>query len=207
MGSTGVTSRSLPGVDHHEDLAYELATMGGPVTVSRAHEPQHLSRDGMASVVELPSGRLLCALESVHTDPPHANCLRLVTSDDGGRTWSWRRQERQMLFQASKRDPLAVSPWVARLASGALLCVFATDEDQPSSSPPGTHPRRMRTDVKYVFSLDQGRSWSGPAQTLFPDTHRCYAPGVLLLRDGSLLVTCEDFATGGYRAFRGVNDP
>jgi hypothetical protein len=57
-----------------------------PVTVSRAHAPRRLSRDGMASVVELPSGRLLCVLESVQTSPPHPNCLRLVTSDDGGRT-------------------------------------------------------------------------------------------------------------------------
>ena len=175
-----------------------------PVTVSRAYDRQHLSRDGMASVVELPSGQLLCVLESVHTAPPHANCLRLVSSDSSGRTWSWQRHERRILFETSKPNHLAVSPWITRLPDGPLLCVFATDEDQPSPSPPGTHPWYLKTDVKYVFSLDQGRSWSRAAQTIFAETHHCYAPGVLPLRDGSLLVTCEDFATGGHRAFRGV---
>jgi hypothetical protein len=178
-----------------------------PVTVSRAYDRRHLSRDGMASVVELPSGRLLCVLESVHTSPPHANCIRLVSSDDGGRTWSWQRHERRILFQASKPNYLAVAPWATRLSNGPLLCVFATDEDQPSSSPPGTHPWHLRTDVKYVFSLDQGRSWSRAAHTIFAGTHHSYVPGVLPLRDGSLLVTCEDFATGGHRAFRGALAP
>jgi hypothetical protein len=174
-----------------------------PVTVSRAHHPQDLSRDGMASVVEMSSGRLLCVLESVQTAVPHANCIRLVTSEDGGHTWSWQRQERRILFQPQPSDHLAVSPWVTRMRDASLACVFATDEAQPSSSPPGTHPRYLKTDVKCVFSYDQGRSWSGAAQTLFAETHHAYAPGILPLKDGSLLVTCEDFATGACRAFRG----
>jgi hypothetical protein len=178
-----------------------------PVTVSRAHKRRHLSRDGMASVVELPSSRLLCVLESVQTAPPHANCIRFVTSDDGGRNWSWQRQERRVLFQASKPNHLAVSPWVTRLPGGPLICVFATDEDQPSPSKSGTHPWYLKTDVKCVSSLDQGREWSGAAQTIFAGTHHCYVPGALPLRDGSLLVTCQDFSTGGHRAFRGVIEP
>jgi hypothetical protein len=176
-----------------------------PVTVSRAHERQHLSRDGMASIVELPSGQLLCVLESVHTAPPHANCIRLVSSDDGGRTWSWQHQERRILFQTSKPDHLAVSPWAARLPDGPLLCVFATDEDQPLPTPSGTHPRHLKTDLKCVFSLDQGHSWSQAADTIFAGKHHSYVPGVLPLRDGSLLVTCQDSTTGGHRSFRGAN--
>ena len=175
-----------------------------PVTVARAHHPRRLSRDGMASVVELPSGRLLCVFESVQTSRPHPNCIRLVTSDDGGRTWSWRQQERGIVFQSRKPNHLAVSPWVAALPGGSLLCVFATDEDQPLPSPSGTHPWHLKTDVKYVSSLDEGRTWSPAAQTIFAGTHHCYAPGVLPLRDGSLLVTCQDFSTGGHRAFRGI---
>ena len=178
-----------------------------PVTVSRAHEPQHLSRDGMASVLELPSGQLLCVLESVQTAPPHANCLRLVSSNDGGRTWSWQRDERRILYQASKPNHLTVSPWVCRLSTGPLVCVFATDEDQPSSSPPGTPPWYLETDVKCVLSFDAGRSWSPIAQPIYSGTHHCYAPGILPLRDGSLLVTCEDFSISGHRAFRGVTAP
>lgn len=57
---------------------------GSPVVVSRARDPRHLSRDGMPSVVELPDGELLCALESVATERPHPNVIRLVRSDDGG---------------------------------------------------------------------------------------------------------------------------
>lgn len=178
-----------------------------PVTVSRAHERQHLSRDGMASVVELPSGRLLCVFESVQTVRPHANCIRQVTSDDGGRTWSWQQDERRILFQSAKPNHLAVSPWVARLPGGPLLCVFATDEDQPLASAPGTHPRQMMLDVKCVSSLDAGRTWSTTAQTIFAGTHRCYVPGVLPLRDGSLLVACLDFSTVSHRAFRGIITP
>jgi hypothetical protein len=178
-----------------------------PVTVSRAHNARELSRDGMASVVELPSGRLLCVLESVQTTRPHANCIRLVTSDDGGRTWSWQQQERPIVFQSAKANYLAVSPWAAALPDGALLCAFATDEDQTSPSPSGTHPWYLKTDVKCVSSPDQGRTWSPAAQTIFAGTHHCYAPGVLPLRDGSLLVTCQDFSTGGDRAFRGIIGP
>jgi hypothetical protein len=175
-----------------------------PVTVSRAHDPRHLSRDGMASAIELPSGRLLCVLESVQTFRPHANCVRLVTSDDGGRTWSWQREERRILFESAKPSHLAVSPWLARPPGGPLLCVFATDEDQPLPGVSGTPPWQLKTDVKCVSSLDAGHTWSIVAQAVFAGTHRCYAPGVLALRDGSLLVTCQDFSTRGHRAFRGI---
>ena len=120
----------------------------------------------MASVVELPSGRLLCVLESVQTSPPHANCIRLVSSDDGGRTWSWQQPgASHPVSERANPTHLAVSPWVSRLPGGPLLCVFATDEDQPSPSPSGTHPWHLKTDMKYVFSLDEGRSWSHAAQT------------------------------------------
>jgi len=178
-----------------------------PVTVSRAHARGHLSRDGMASVLELPSGRLLCALESVQTDPPHANCIRMVTSDDGGRIWSWQREEREILFQSSRAKHLSVSPWLARLPGGELISVFATDEDNPKPGKSGTHPRHLDLDLKYVLSRDNGRTWPREARTIYAETHRTYVPGVLPLRDGALLVTCEDFSTGGYRAFRGTLAP
>ena len=178
-----------------------------PVTVSRAHARDHLSRDGMASVVELPSGRLLCALESVQTYRPHANCIRMVTSDNSGRTWSWQREEREILFQSSRANHLAISPWLARLPGGELVCVFATDENSAQPGKSGTHPRRLNLDLKYILSKDSGRTWSHEALTLYAGTHRTYVPGVLPLRDGALLVTCQDFSTGGYRAFRGTPTP
>jgi len=62
---------------------------GAGFTVARAYDPKLLSRDGMASVVETSPGHLFCAFESVQTDPPHARVARtVVTSDDGGRSWS-----------------------------------------------------------------------------------------------------------------------
>jgi hypothetical protein len=177
-----------------------------PVTVSRAHDPKFLSRDGMASVVELPSGRLVCAIESVQTLPPHANCIRMVTSDDGGRTWSWLHDERPILHQSPKPNHLCVSPWLARKPGGELLCVFATDEDRPVPGRSGTPPWQLHLDLKCVFSGDGGHSWSREASGVFTTTHRTYVPGILPLRDGSLLVTCQDFSTTGYRALRGDVD-
>lgn len=175
-----------------------------PVTVSRAHHPKHLARDGMPSVVELPSGRLLCVFESVQTVPPHANCLRAVTSEDGGQTWSWQHGERQTVFATRKPDHLAVSPWMTRLPGGELLCVFATDEDRDTPGKPGSPPWAFRMDVKCILSRDDGRTWSGSAHTVFAENHRSYAPGVLVLRDGGLLVTCMSFDAADHRAFRGV---
>ena len=174
-----------------------------PVTVSRAHHAQQLSRDGMASVIELGSGRLFCALESVQTSRPHANCIRYVTSDDGGRSWSWQREERRILYQTAKPNYLVVSPWISRSPGGALLCAFATEEDQPAPSVSGTHPQHLKLDLKYISSRDDGRTWTRDAQTLFTGKHRSYAPGILLLKDGALLVTFQDFATGGHGVLKG----
>jgi len=178
-----------------------------PVSVSRAHNPQHLSRDGMPSVVELPSSRLLCVLESVEVDTPHANCIRQVTSDDGGRTWSWQRGERDTVFKTRKRKHLAISPWVSRLPGGGLICVFATDEDQPFPGRSGTPPWRLKTDVQSVTSANAGHGWSPVARSVFVGAHKCYAPGVLLLQDSSLLATFQDFSTWEHVALRGLVTP
>ena len=67
------------------------------VTVSKANDP-FLSRDGMASVVELSFNNLFCVIESLQTLPPEypdRGCIRYVTSADGGATWS----EREILYE------------------------------------------------------------------------------------------------------------
>jgi hypothetical protein len=173
-----------------------------PVVVSRAGGRQ-LSRDGMASVVELESGRLLAALESTQTDKPHANLIRFVTSDDGGTTWSWPSAGRGVLFEPADRRHMAVAPWLAQRKDGTLICAFATDEDRAEPDPPGTPPNRFNMDIKYVLSRDGGRTWTTQAQPVFTASHRCYAPGLAVLQDGSLLLTFADFATKSFRAFRG----
>lgn len=175
-----------------------------PVTVSRAHHPEHLSRDGMPSVVRLPSGRLLCAFETVQVEPPHANLVRYTTSDDGGKTWSWKREPRGLLFEPENPAHLAMSPWLIRLKTGELLCLFSTDEDRDKPGVSGRPPHEYFMDIKFVSSENDGRTWSRPAVTVFGETHRNYMPGIVELRDGSLLVTFVDYAKGPYRALHGA---
>jgi hypothetical protein len=176
-----------------------------PVTVSRAHNPAHLSRDGMPSILQLASGRLLCAFESVQTAPPHANLIRFTTSDDGGKTWSWVREERGLLYESpGKPRHLSISPWLARTSNGRLVCVFATDEDREVPGISGTPPHQLYLDIKYTHSADDGRTWSRPAALVFGGGHRNYVPGIVELQDGSLLVTFLDFAAGAHRAMRGL---
>jgi len=156
-----------------------------PVTVSRAHNPAHLSRDGMPSVVQLRDGRLVCVLESVQTFPPHAGVIRWVESRDGGRTWSWRNRERGVVYEPRNTRFMALAPWVTTLWDDTLLCVFITDEDRAEPDKPGTPAPQLNMDVKCVWSTDRGRTWSRPAQTVYNDTHKCYMPGVGVLRSGA----------------------
>lgn len=182
----------------------KAAAWKNPVPVARAHDPKHLSRDGMPSVVELGRGELLCVFESVQVTPPHANCLRMVTSDDNGKSWSWRSAERRVIYGSAKTNHLSVSPWVAQLLSKKLICVFATEEDRATPTKSGTPPWELPLDVKSIISPDGGRNWSDEAQTIFSRTHRSYAPGLILLRDKSLLVTWLDYEYHDHRAYRGV---
>lgn len=152
-----------------------------PVTVSRAHNPKHLSRDGMPSAVELPDGKLLCVFESVHVTLPHSGILFSVTSKDGGRSWSWRSRERSVVYAARKRAYNALAPWLVQLTSGTLVCVFVTDEERESPDVAAT--AKLDEDVKAVYSFDQGRSWSKQPQTLSAE-HPCYLPGIVELRQG-----------------------
>ena len=188
-----------------------------PVVVSRAHNVKHLSRDGMASVVELPgpsgvAGRLIAVFESVHARPPHANLVRFVTSDDGGRTWSWSTVERGVVYEPSKPDDfMALAPWLIRLRDGMLLCLFCTDEDRDEPDVSGTPPRRMNLDIKCVTSRDDGRTWSRLASLVYAGTHRNYLPGVIELspREGepsSLVLQVLDHDRG-YVLLRGHTIP
>jgi len=173
-----------------------------PVTVSRAHDESNLSRDGMPTLIELPNGRLICVYESVKTAPPYANCIRSVTSDDGGKTWSWIDEKREIVFEAG--DHLAISPWMIRLPTGELICIFATDQDRGKPAISGTDPRKIFSDLKAIVSSNNGKSWELLATPIFKETHRSYLPGIILLNNNEFLVTFLDFAEGRPRALRGV---
>lgn len=166
-----------------------------PTVVSRAHNPKHLSRDGMAVVVETAPGRLFCALESVQVRPPHAGLLRRVTSADGGRTWSWSRSEREVLYEPRDTRFHAFAPWLVATSTG-LVCVFATNEDRAQPGISGTPAHRLNLDIKSIGSGDQGRTWSSP-EVIYGGTHRNYLPSAVGLRSGRLLATFIDFDRGG----------
>ena len=177
-----------------------------PVVVSRAHDPSHLSRDGMPSVVELHDGRLLAAFESVDVRPPHANLIRCASSADGGQTWSWRERERSVIYATKRSNYLALAPWMIRRRDRSLLVVFCTDEDRDEPGVSGTPPPRLRMDIRCVLSRDDGVTWSSP-QLVYAGGHRNYLPGAVELDDGALRVHFDDYAGGGVRIVRGVARP
>ena len=153
-----------------------------PVIVSRAFNCKHLSRDGMPSVVELQGNTLLCALESVATEKPHHNVIRIVKSCDGGNTWSWQMFERQILYAPAKRHFSAVSPWLSQMKDGCLLCAFATEEDRDTPATSGAAIKAMNRDIKYVLSIDAGMTWTQRAMPIAAETHTTYMPQMEQLR-------------------------
>lgn len=163
-----------------------------PVVVSRAHDPNHLSRDGMGTVIALPNRQLLCALESVQVTPPHANVARMVLSDDDGRTWNWTKQERGVLYEPKDRTFAALSPCMIRLSDGNLVCIFCTDEEEEKPNRPGNPPHLSKLMVKVTFSKDNGRNWSSPESV--SDSHTTYLPGIVELASKQLLAVWVDFS-------------
>ena len=182
------------------------ATWSAPVIVSRAKDSKNLSRDGMPSVVELPDSTLLCALESVMTEKPHVNVVRLVRSTDGGKSWSWQREERQLLYAPAKNGYSAVSPWLSRLDDGILLCVFATDEERNTPDRPGAPVKTMNRDIQFVSSSDQGRIWTTNASPVAMETHKAYMPQMVQLQHprhkGAFICLYLDTVLG-FRCLRG----
>lgn len=164
----------------------------GPTVVSRAHDPKHLSRDGMGTVVALSNRQLLCALESVQVTAPHANVARFVLSNDDGRTWDWKRQERGVLYQPKDRTFAALAPHLTRLKDGTLVCIFCTDEEEAKPNRPGCPPHEAKLKVKLTISRNNGRDWSPPESV--SDSHRTYLPGIVELADKWLLAAWIDFS-------------
>lgn len=160
----------------------KTATWSAPVIVSRASNPKHLSRDGMPSVVEMADNTLLCALESVATEKPHYNVIRLVRSSDGGKSWSWQRAERQILYAPAQKNFSAVSPWLSQLKDKRLVCAFATEEDRDAPDTPGAPVKAMNRDIKFVSSSDLGKTWTTQASPVAIETHKTYMPQMIQLR-------------------------
>ena len=179
-----------------EMKTYDPATQkwAQEVTVSRAPNPLELSRDGMATVVETEPNRLICVLESVSTTRPVVGDVREVTSDDGGKTWSWKYGRRPVVYQA-KGPYHSFSPWIALAPDQTIYCLFATDEDNGSPQPAGTPANRVRLDIKLLSSHDGGSTWDQP-QLLYAGTHHNYLPSAALWNHKELLLSWLDFDKG-----------
>jgi hypothetical protein len=162
-----------------------MGEWGERITVSRAHDSQHLSRDGMCSVVETAPGHLLCVFESVDTSQPHKGVLRSVSSSDAGATWSWQNTERPIVWRPADHLYNALAPWMIQLSSGPLLCVFVTDEDRATPDTPSTG--KLDEDMKAIYSYNGGSMWSARPQLLAK--HPAYLPGVVELRQRNAAAT------------------
>ncbi|RYG24881.1 exo-alpha-sialidase [bacterium] len=178
------------GVSGHQWIVMKTWRGGqwaSPTVVAR--ESEGLSRDGMATVAETSPGRLLCVVEAVRAERPHAGVLRGFASSDVGRTWG-----APSTVYAPKEPFHAFAPSVIRVGK-SLVLAFATNEDRSETLPTGNPPDKLRLDIKSIVSEDGGRTWSAPS-LVFGSTHRSYLPSLVSLGRDRLLTTFHDFERG-----------
>lgn len=184
-------------------------TWNEPRTVSRAHNPEHLSRDGMPSVVRLgkaPGSPLGCALETVTTTPEHASQIMFVTSSDNGNHWSWETTERSVIFRSKVSRYSAYCPWLTVLSNGVLACVFTSNDRADSHDAPGTPAGMLHGDVMLSTSQDQGKTWS-KAEVVYAGGNRNYMPQLLEVSPGKLVCLSLDHAIDKFTAVNGTIGP
>ncbi len=180
-----------------------------PRTVSRAHNPEHLSRDGMPSVVRLGKAQgspLGCALETVTTTPEHASQIMFVTSNDNGKHWSWVSTERSVIFRSKVSRYSAYCPWLTVLSNGVLACVFTSNDRADSHDAPGTPAGKLHGDVMLSTSQDQGKTWS-KAEVVYAGGNRNYMPQLLEVSPGKLVCLSLDHAIDKFTAVTGTIGP
>lgn len=170
-------------------------TWQGLVTAARSHADSKLSRAGMASVVELPSGEMLCAYEAVQTDGLSRGEIHLVRSWDGGQTWSWKTAQEERIV--IPKHGHAFCPWLTRLPSGALVCLYANNEAQAHPAELGTPAHLLNLDIACTSSRDGGHTWKADPKPVYEGGHRSYMPSATTLTGPDrLFVTFIDFDKG-----------
>jgi hypothetical protein len=179
---------------------------GAPRTVSRAHNPAHLSRDGMPSVVRLGKAKLGCALETVTITPEHASQIMFVTSNDNGAHWSWETAERSVIFRSNAPRYSAYCPWLTQLSNGVLACVFTSNDRAETFDFPGTPAGKLHGDVMLSTSQDQGKTWS-KAEAVYAGGNRNYMPQLLEVSPGRLVCLSLDHAIDRFTAVTGTVGP
>ncbi len=171
------------GRSHHQWISFRRydrrARVWGPPAVACRKPGEGLARDGMFVAVETSPGRIVGAVEDVAERDPRPSGIYRALSTDDGRTWAWERGDHPAIFAPGPGDPawphMAVSPALADLGGGRVLCAFATDAGLPKASRSGTPPERMPLETWGVLSRDAGVTW-GAAFPLHSGTRRDYLP-------------------------------
>lgn len=134
------------------------------VIASKAHTPGDLSRDGCGMVVEVRPGRLVSVLESVHTEMPRYGCVRMVSSDDYGSTWSWREREREIIYGEPWYQSFA--PCFLGIGGDRYLCVVMSDEHLGRDARAPLKPSTLQCKNLYILGTSNGTDidWEYPGR-------------------------------------------
>ncbi|WPB82002.1 phage capsid protein [Archangium violaceum] len=182
-------------------------TAYGVVTVSRETAAGALSREGMATVVQLGGDRLMAVTEGVEpftTGGVRANVVNSIQSWDGGRTWdtSLRRTVyRSPIHSSSGRRYNAYAPYAIRVGNGPVGVAFCTDENKGTTPDlASTPPEQRQCHVGYVSTTTNFETWSG-ASAIWTGSIRNYTPGLFERSLNDVIVTIDAFA-GNQRVMR-----
>jgi hypothetical protein len=178
--------------------------------------------DRHPSLLELPDGTLLCSFFAYASSAPQEDChVGVVRSFDGGSSWE---QEPRLLptpFVGEESDgPLVLMPDGSVLmttdghlpadqryraavyrsadngATWELLSTVTADHDLFETTiarlPDGRLVMMARPEGDICWSEDEGRTWTAPVTFGM----RLYAPGLRVLRDGTLVCLHGSYAPG-----------
>lgn len=176
---------------------------GPPVTVSRAFDRKALSRDGMPSLVSLGGSRIGCALETVATGAIPSSQIMFVTSNDHGKSWSWIREERTLIFASCKPGYAAYAPWLTTMPDGDLVCVFTSNDRADKSDAPGTPAGQLHGDILMSVSDNQGVSWGSPT-VVYAGGNRNYMPQIVITDSKTAICLSLDHALNQFTAVSGT---
>jgi hypothetical protein len=176
-------------------------TAYGTVTVARDKRAGALSREGMATVVQLGGDRLMAVVEGVEpftTGGVRANIINAVESWDGGRTWddSLRRVVYQSpIHSASGRRYNAYVPFAIRVGNGPVGVAFCTDEDKGGTPDLASTPPDQRScHVGYVSTTSSFETWSSPSP-VWTATSRNYTPGLFERAPNDVIAVIDGLGT------------
>jgi len=170
-----------------------------PTVVSKT-SGNALSRDGMASVVDIGNNQLMVVTESVSLIPPHPNVVSATFSWDGGATWDM--GSRKTIYEG-KLDATtgnrfnAFCPWAIRVGGGPVWVAFLTDEDFPS--PPDASNERVevrRSSVKYIETTTNFQTFSSNALLISDQSATNYKPGMFERDVNTVLCTVDTLKDG-----------